>query len=152
MMRLTMATCATVMTFTTGRVDDWIMTVNLDQLGESRVRRLSRHGIHLAPQEAIRFQKDCNPTTGYTWNLVELPEDSSFKITDDIVSDMTEEQMASGMVGVGSTCYWTVEAVSSSNGEERGRQFNQNFHIWYGHQWEGRENSGSSFIIPIHIS
>ena len=62
---------------------DWFLTMNLDQLNDNRLNRLENQGIHLRPGEAVRLQAEQNASTGYSWQLTEIPSGAAITITED---------------------------------------------------------------------
>ena len=80
----------------------------------------------------MRFTADGNPTTGYTWNLVEDPN-GAFTVVKTYKS-APRQPHEEYYTGMGGTFYFTV--TGSTNGPAEGE-----FLVWHGREWEGIENS-----------
>ena len=91
----------------------------------------------IAAHTPFAVQLKENPTTGYSWNA---STGSGLAI---LSSDYQEDKHAEGMVGVGGTRTWTLQATGGSG--------NQTFTAVYRRPWEAVTGNESAYILTIHI-
>jgi predicted secreted protein len=77
-----------------------------------------------------------NPTTGYAWNA---STGSGLTI---LSSDYQEDKHAEGMVGVGGTHTWILQATGSGD---------QMFTAVYRRPWEAVTGNESAYTLTVHI-
>ena len=90
----------------------------------------------IAAQSKFAVRLEENPTTGYSWNA---STGSGLTI---LSSDYQEERHAEGMVGVGGTRTWILQATGSGD---------QVFAAVYRRPWEAVTGNESAYTLTIRI-
>ena len=120
-------------------VDDGILTIDLQKLNSLRLAVMTSVGLPVEQGASVRFAVACNPSTGYTWNVVKESSNGFFTVTNTFIQDYAPD----GWTGVGGTCYFTVEAGSAPG--------DGIFEISHGRAWDSAEENISTYRIPIHV-
>ena len=132
--------CALATTCTASEVlsdEDLVPTVFLDELNMLQHSILKSTGFFVEKKSSLRLAVSGNPTTGYGWSVNHEMANGAFTVTEEYVTD----PHAPGMVGVGGTYYFTIEA-----GPE---EADGTISLAYGRSWEPAPVQ--SYEFPVHI-